>query len=51
MALIYLDDVVVYCSTLNQHLERLSLELAAFGRANLRLNPEILVHLVSKQGI
>lgn len=61
MALVYLDDVIVYGSTFDEHLQRLTSVLDALSSANLRLKPEkcyfgykevtYLGHVVSKRGI
>lgn len=59
--LCYLDDVVVFASTFEQHLSRLTLVLKCFRKAGLQLNLkkctfgnteiQILGHVVSRQGI
>ena len=40
MCLVYLDDVVIYGSTFEEHYERLEAVLTALDRAGLSLNPE-----------
>jgi len=57
----YLDDVIVFSTTLEQHLERLEQVLRRFQTANLKLKPSkcslmqtkvtFLGHIVSGQGI
>jgi len=59
--LVYLDDVIIFSSTVSQHLERLQQVLDRLGRAGLRLKPskceimrrsvEFLGHTVSRDGI
>ena len=59
--LVYLDDVVVYSPTLEQHLVRLKLVLTCFAKAGLKLkwtkchfaqtSLRVLGHVVSKDGI
>lgn len=59
--LCYLDDVVVFASTFEQYLSRLTLVLKCFRKAGLQLNLkkctfgnteiQILGHVVSRQGI
>jgi len=61
VCLVYLDDVIVFSSTLDQHLERLRQVLGRFSAAGLKLKPSkcfllqrkvaFLGHLVSGDGI
>ena len=39
MCLVYLDDVVVFGETFEQHQQRLAVVLDCFARSNLVLNP------------
>jgi hypothetical protein len=60
-ALVYLDDVIVYGSSFQQELQRLSEVFSRFRAANLRLNPKkchlfqkevsYLGHIVSEKGV
>ena len=59
--LIYLDDVIIYSRTPEEHVERLRTVLVRLGKAGLKLKPskcflfenqvEFLGHLVSREGI
>ena len=40
MCLVYLDDVVVFGETFEQHQQRLAVVLDCFARSNLVLNPK-----------
>lgn len=61
ICLIYLDDVVVYGSTVREHMERVDKVFESLLRANLKLKPEkcqllqeevtFLGHVVNKHGI
>lgn len=61
MALVYLDDVIVYAATFEEHQRRLKLVLEALTSAGLRLKPKkcffgfaevtYLGHVVSRHGI
>ena len=61
ICLIYLDDIILFSSTVTQHLERLRCLFTALRRANLKLKPSkcellrtkvsFLGHVVSDQGI
>ncbi|UYV80572.1 hypothetical protein LAZ67_19000747, partial [Cordylochernes scorpioides] len=61
ICLCYLDDIVVYSDTFEEHLERLSKVLSCFQQAGLTINPDkclfgstrikILGHVVDKDGI
>ena len=61
ICLVYLDDIVVYSKTTEQHLERLEAVLTRLSRAGLKLKPEkckffqksvsFLGHIISDQGI
>ena len=59
--LVYLDDVIVYSATFEQHLERLHLVLDCLAKANLKLKwskcsfaentLKVLGHVVTKEGV
>ncbi len=59
--LIYLDDVIIFASSFNEHLSRIQIILERFRKANLKLKPEkcqlfqgqvtFLGHVVSREGI
>ncbi|KAI9552626.1 pol polyprotein [Daphnia sinensis] len=59
--LIYLDDVIIYSATFQQHLERLRLVLSCLSQAGLKLKwskcsfmehtLKVLGHLISKEGV
>ena len=59
--LIYLDDIIVYSKTFEEHLENLRTVLERLKKSNLKLNPKkcnllctkvaFLGHEVSEQGI
>lgn len=59
--LVYLDDVVIFSATFEQHIERLRLVLEAIRSANLTIKPEkcqfafeelrFLGHVISAQGV
>ncbi|UYV76975.1 hypothetical protein LAZ67_14002656 [Cordylochernes scorpioides] len=61
MALCYLDDIVVYSKSFNEHLHRLEIILQCLDKAELRLNPKkclfgtkrirVFGHLVDSKGI
>ena len=61
IAVLYIDDVVVFSSTLDQHLERLAQVFDRFRAAGLKLKPskcsllqkkvEFLGHVVSEEGV
>ena len=61
ICLVYLDDIVVYAKTAEQHLERLEMIFQRLGEAGLKLKPEkcrffrrsvsFLGHVISDQGI
>ena len=61
MVLVYLDDIVIFSSSVEQHLSRLDLVFAKLREANLKLKPskcallrksvEYLGHVVSGKGI
>ncbi|UYV79636.1 K02A2.6-like, partial [Cordylochernes scorpioides] len=61
ICLCYLDDIIVYASSFQEHMERLEKVLKCIQRAGLCLNPEkclfgskiikVLGHLVSEEGI
>ena len=61
ICLVYLDDIVVYSKTAEQHLERLEAVLSRLSQAGLKLKPEkckffqksvsFLGHIISDQGI
>jgi len=61
VCLVYLDDIVVYARTPEEHLERLRIVLDRLGRAGLKLKPEkcrffqrsvkFLGHVISHEGI
>ena len=61
ICLIYLDDIILFSSTVTEHLERLRCLFTALRRANLKLKPSkcellrtkvsFLGHVVSDQGI
>ena len=61
IALVYLDDIVVYSRTFDEHLVHLSLVFEAIRAANLKLKPQkcklgfpelpFLGHIISNQGI
>ncbi|UYV82200.1 K02A2.6-like [Cordylochernes scorpioides] len=61
ICLCYLDDIIVYASSFQEHMERLEKTLKCIQRAGLCLNPEkcrfgskiikVLGHLVSEEGI
>ncbi|UYV78077.1 hypothetical protein LAZ67_16000034, partial [Cordylochernes scorpioides] len=61
MALCYLDDIVVYSKSFNEHLHRLEIILQCLDEAELRLNPKkclfgtkrirVFGHLVDSKGI
>ena len=61
ICLIYLDDVIIFSSSLEQHIERLTEVLERIKKANLKLKPDkcelfqvevpFLGHVVSKDGI
>jgi transposase InsO family protein len=61
ICLVYLDDIVLFSSSIDQHMERLRLLLARLRAANLKLKPskcqilrrqvEFLGHVVSGDGI
>jgi transposase InsO family protein len=61
ICLVYLDDIVVYSSTVAQHLERLEMVFSRLDHAGLKLKPEkcaffrksvaFLGHVISDQGI
>lgn len=61
MALVYLDDMIVYGTTFEEHNRRLEPVLDALRRANLRIKPQKcffgfqevlnLGHVISKDGI
>lgn len=61
MALAYLDDVVIYATTFQEHLQRLTFVLDALHQVNLRIKPDkcffgfsevlYLGHVVNKNGI
>ena len=38
--LIYLDDIIVYSKTFEEHIQRLDEEFTRIGRANLRFSPK-----------
>ena len=59
--LVYLDDIIVFGRTLQEHRERLSLVLSRLTEAGLKINPKkckllceqvvVLGHVVSREGI
>ena len=59
--LVYLDDIIVFSRTLQEHRERLSLVLSCLTEAGLKINPKkckllceqvvVLSHVVSREGI
>ncbi|UYV64450.1 hypothetical protein LAZ67_3000767, partial [Cordylochernes scorpioides] len=61
MALCYLDDIVVYSKSFNEHLHRLEIMLQCLDKAELRLNPKkclfgtkrirVFGHLVDSKGL
>ena len=61
ICLVYLDDIIVYSSTVEEHLQRLDVVLGRLRRAGLKLKPEkcallqksvsFLGHVISDQGI
>ena len=61
ICVIYLDDLIVFADTFEEHLERLDMILARLKQCNLKLSPEkcifiqekvnFLGHVVSSQGI
>ncbi|UYV63096.1 hypothetical protein LAZ67_2003113 [Cordylochernes scorpioides] len=61
MALCYLDDIVMYSKSFNEHLHRLEIILQCLDKAELRLNPKkclfgtkrirVFGHLVDSKGI
>ena len=61
ICLVYLDDIILFSTTLEQHLERLELVLQRLKAANLKLKPSkctllqkeviFLGHIVSSQGL
>jgi len=61
MCLLYLDDIIVFAGSSDQHLERLKIVLERLSKAGLKLKPskcnmlqksvEFLGHLVSGNGI
>ena len=61
IALIYLDDVLVYSRTFDAHLEHLRLAFDRFREAGLKLKPskcyfgqkkvKVLGHVISKDGV
>ncbi|UYV82760.1 hypothetical protein LAZ67_22000761 [Cordylochernes scorpioides] len=61
MALCYIDDIVVYSKSFNEHLHRLEIILQCLDKAELRLNPKkclfgtkrirVFGHLVDSKGI
>ncbi|UYV84530.1 K02A2.6-like, partial [Cordylochernes scorpioides] len=61
MVLCYLDDIVVYSKSFNEHLHRLEIILQCLNKAELRLNPKkclfgterirVFGHLVDSKGI
>ena len=61
ICLVYLDDIVVYAKTAEEHLERLKMIFQRLGEAGLKLKPEkcrffrrsvsFLGHVISDQGI
>ena len=61
IALLYLDDIIVFSQTFDQHLQRLGMVLTRLQEAGLKLKPskcvllkkrvEFLGHIVSEQGV
>ena len=61
MCLVYLDDIVVYARTPEEHLERLAVVFERLSQAGLKLKPEkcrffqrsvqFLGHVISHEGI
>ena len=38
---VYLDDVIIFSTTLDQHIRHIQKVLECFKKANLKLNPKI----------
>ena len=61
VCLIYLDDIIVFSKTFEEHVEQLSVVLARLSQSNLRVSPKkchffraaivFLGHIVSQKGL